>query len=79
MTVLFEDTGHSSDARRLVQSFKVGKLEGGDVHSATKLMETAEGHAEVAKVAAEAKKFDKLSAAVATGVFTLTVLLLLLS
>ena len=32
VTVLFDDVGHSSDARRCVRAFTIGRLEGATIH-----------------------------------------------
>eukprot|EP00750_Incisomonas_marina_P028056 INCI6363.2.p2 GENE.INCI6363.2~~INCI6363.2.p2 ORF type:complete len:177 (-),score=29.75 INCI6363.2:226-756(-) len=81
-TVYFEDIGHSTDARRCVQSFKIGRLEGAPATLAGESAGTSsnlEAASAAAKALAAKNGFDKLSAAVSAIVFASTLVLLLVS
>lgn len=77
VTVLFEDVGHSADARRCVQSFKIGTIAGTTADESKVNDQRQIAHA----VAKEAKKyaFDQLSAGIAAFVFVITLVLWSLS
>jgi cytochrome b involved in lipid metabolism len=77
VTVLFEDNGHSNDARRCVQAFKVGRIaeQGEDSRGgcASEQQNVAQRAAK-AKALADQNGFDRLSAAVSAVVFATTLL-----
>ncbi len=85
VTVLFEDNGHSNDARRCVQAFKVGRIaeekngsgRGGDGDCASEL--NLAQRAAKAKAVADRNGFDRLSAAMSAVIFTTTLLVWWLS